>query len=191
MLVVGDYVGDSTRSEIAYAHALGKPVRFTHCANCEACVEHDECCLTPETHNWGCPCGPRPTPEPFPGPGAAYTSAPSIDSELAWADRAVATAECYAELDRDYYLRQAAVMDRIALLDEAAEPYGDAVQTAVATALTLLDTDRPHVDPNLTERGEKDPRGYVRYLYARNAGCTCDEFGDSSCYLHPDANPEL
>jgi hypothetical protein len=30
VLVVGDYVGDSTRNEIAYARSLGKPVRFTH-----------------------------------------------------------------------------------------------------------------------------------------------------------------
>lgn len=30
VLVVGDYIGESTRSEIRYARALGKPVRFTH-----------------------------------------------------------------------------------------------------------------------------------------------------------------
>ena len=30
ILVVGNYVGDSTRAEIAYARYLGKPVRFTH-----------------------------------------------------------------------------------------------------------------------------------------------------------------
>jgi hypothetical protein len=30
VLVVGDYTGDSTRAEIAYARSLGKPVRFTH-----------------------------------------------------------------------------------------------------------------------------------------------------------------
>ncbi|MEV5612832.1 hypothetical protein [Streptomyces sp. NPDC052225] len=30
VLVVGDYVGDSTRAEIFYARSLGKPVRFTH-----------------------------------------------------------------------------------------------------------------------------------------------------------------
>jgi hypothetical protein len=30
VLVVGDYVGDSTRAEIAYARSLSKPVRFTH-----------------------------------------------------------------------------------------------------------------------------------------------------------------
>jgi hypothetical protein len=30
VLVVGDYVGESTIAEIAYARSLGKPVRFTH-----------------------------------------------------------------------------------------------------------------------------------------------------------------
>lgn len=30
LLVVGAYIGDSTRAEIAYARQLGKPVRFTH-----------------------------------------------------------------------------------------------------------------------------------------------------------------
>jgi hypothetical protein len=30
VVVVGDYIGDSTRAEIAYARQLGKPVRFTH-----------------------------------------------------------------------------------------------------------------------------------------------------------------
>lgn len=30
VIVVGDYAGDSTRSEIAYARELGKPIRFTH-----------------------------------------------------------------------------------------------------------------------------------------------------------------
>ncbi|MFC9268984.1 hypothetical protein ACFTXJ_14575 [Streptomyces zhihengii] len=30
VLVVGDYIGDSTRAEIAYARSLGKQVHFTH-----------------------------------------------------------------------------------------------------------------------------------------------------------------
>lgn len=54
VLVVGDYIGDSTRAEVEYARSLGKPVRFTH-------PEVD-----PETHNGfdiaGEPtmhCGPR------------------------------------------------------------------------------------------------------------------------------------
>lgn len=32
VIVVGDYVGDSTRSEIAYARQLGKPIAFTDAA---------------------------------------------------------------------------------------------------------------------------------------------------------------
>ncbi|MEV7541166.1 hypothetical protein [Streptomyces sp. NPDC089915] len=32
VLVVGDYIGESTRSEIDYARALGKPIRYTHAA---------------------------------------------------------------------------------------------------------------------------------------------------------------
>lgn len=30
VLVVGDYIGDSTKAEIAYARSLGKPVGYTH-----------------------------------------------------------------------------------------------------------------------------------------------------------------
>lgn len=30
VLIVGHYIGDSTRSEIDYARARGKPVRYTH-----------------------------------------------------------------------------------------------------------------------------------------------------------------
>jgi hypothetical protein len=30
VLVVGDYIGDSTRAEIAYARSLSKPVWFMH-----------------------------------------------------------------------------------------------------------------------------------------------------------------
>ncbi|MEV7557642.1 hypothetical protein [Streptomyces sp. NPDC089795] len=30
VLVVGNYIGDSTRAEISYARSLRKPVRFTH-----------------------------------------------------------------------------------------------------------------------------------------------------------------
>lgn len=50
VLIVGNYIGDSTRGEIAYARELGKPVRFTHpevdpdaastsnCATCKGTV---------------------------------------------------------------------------------------------------------------------------------------------------------
>ena len=55
VLVVGDYIGDSTRAEIAYARSLGKPVRFTH----------------PEVD----PDADRPLPPRQPGPEARRLSA--------------------------------------------------------------------------------------------------------------------
>lgn len=30
VLIVGNYIGDSTRAEIAYARSLGKPIAYTH-----------------------------------------------------------------------------------------------------------------------------------------------------------------
>ncbi|MFJ6558576.1 hypothetical protein ACIQMV_01710 [Streptomyces sp. NPDC091412] len=107
----------------------------------------------------------RPAPEPFPTPEAAYALAPSIVSEIGWTARTLATAECFTELDRDYYLRKAALLDRIALLDEPDVPYGEATATAHAAAVMLLDTDRPHTAPDLAVQAEKDPRGYVRQQY--------------------------
>ncbi|MFJ2816227.1 hypothetical protein [Streptomyces sp. NPDC087294] len=108
-----------------------------------------------------------PIPTSWPPPEQAYANAPSILSEIGWTVRTAADAECFSELDRDYYLRKAAVMDRIALND-ASEMFkdGDATDTALAAALMLLDTDRTHLDPHLADLAENDPRGYVRQQYA-------------------------
>lgn len=52
VLVVGDYIGSSTLSEIQYARSLGKPVRFTHpevdhrCVNCDG-VNPGKCLYNP------------------------------------------------------------------------------------------------------------------------------------------------
>ncbi len=40
VLVVGDYIGESTLSEIEYAREIGKPVRFTHPGVDPANVHH-------------------------------------------------------------------------------------------------------------------------------------------------------
>ncbi|WP_224298320.1 hypothetical protein [Streptomyces olivaceus] len=128
----------------------------------------------------------RPAPEPFPAPEAAYAPAPSILSEMRWVTNAVATAECFTELDRDYYLRKAALLDRIALMDEPAPPFGDATDAAEAAAVFLLDTDRDHLADRVVERADKDPRGYVRQQYALHAACVYDDLGEGPCYLHPD-----
>ncbi|MGV9898881.1 hypothetical protein [Streptomyces tendae] len=130
----------------------------------------------------------RPDPEPYPAPEAAYAPAPSILNEMRWVTNAVATAECFTELERDYYLRKAALLDRIALMDEPAPPFGDATETAEAAAVFLLDTDRDHLAGHLAEQADKDPRGYVRQQYAQQARCVCDDHGDGPCLIHP--NPD-
>ncbi|MEV6167565.1 hypothetical protein AB0L99_04965 [Streptomyces sp. NPDC051954] len=102
----------------------------------------------------------RPEPGPWPTPEEAYALAPSIISEIGWTARTLATTQCYTEMDRDYYLRKAALLDRIALLDEPDEPDGDTTATAEAAALHLLDMD------HAPTHAANDPRGYVRQEYA-------------------------
>ncbi|MEU3514192.1 hypothetical protein ABZ770_02700 [Streptomyces sp. NPDC006654] len=129
----------------------------------------------------------RPAPEPFPTPETAYALAPSIVSEIGWTARTLATAECFTELDQTFYLRKAALLDRIALLDEPDGP-GDATQTALTSArmLLMLDTDRAPMAPYLVDQADQDPRGYVRQQYAQQAECVCDDRGKGDCLMHPD-----
>lgn len=101
----------------------------------------------------------HPTPEDWPTPEQAYANAPSIDSEISWTAHYLADAECFTALDREFYLRKAALLDRIALLDEP-DAIGDTAMTADAAALYLLDIDQPGVICN--------PRAYVRQQYARS-----------------------
>jgi len=96
--------------------------------------------------------------EDAPAPEQAYADAPSINSEIGWVARTLAATECFTELDREFYLRKAALLDRIALLDEPDVPYGEATTAADAAAVYLLDMD---------EQGPFcDPRAYVRQQYA-------------------------
>ncbi|MEU4465676.1 hypothetical protein AB0G20_18485 [Streptomyces sp. NPDC024017] len=99
-----------------------------------------------------------PAPADWPTPEQAYAKAPSIVSEIGWTARTIATAECFTELDRDFYLRKAALLDRIALMDEPQDLFSEATETAHAAAVSLLDMDQPGVIC--------DPRAYVRQQYA-------------------------
>jgi hypothetical protein len=99
-----------------------------------------------------------PDPADWPTPEQAYAKAPSIVSEIGWTARTIATAECFTELDRDFYLRKAALLDRIALMDEPHDLFSEATETAHAAAVSLLDMDQPGVIC--------DPRAYVRQQYA-------------------------
>ncbi|MEU9956689.1 hypothetical protein [Streptomyces sp. NPDC050982] len=95
----------------------------------------------------------------WPTPEQSYANAPSILSEIGWTARTLAALECFTELDRNFYLRKAALLDRIALLDEPDTP-GDVTGTARAAALFLLDIDQPGVIC--------DPRAYVRQQYVHS-----------------------
>ncbi|MBF6046382.1 hypothetical protein GO001_14300 [Streptomyces sp. NRRL B-1677] len=101
----------------------------------------------------------------WPSPEEAYALAPSIVREIGWTARTAADKAFGEDMDREYWLRKAALLDRVALLDEPAPPFGDATEAAHAAAVYLLDSDR--VEQRLAERAEKDPRGYVRQEYAR------------------------
>ncbi|MFJ5799727.1 hypothetical protein [Streptomyces decoyicus] len=91
----------------------------------------------------------------WPSPDEAYASAPHIDDELDWLNRDANDA--YDEdLDRDWYLRNAAVLDRIALDQPTSERA--CTDEAEATAVLLLDLDQ-------APRG-LDARAYVRQQYA-------------------------
>lgn len=58
VLVVGDYIGDSTRAEIAYARQLGKPVRFTHPAVDPDSASASKCLVCGGAIGWiECPTG--------------------------------------------------------------------------------------------------------------------------------------
>ncbi|WP_109006325.1 hypothetical protein [Streptomyces rishiriensis] len=91
----------------------------------------------------------------WPEPEQAYADAPSIHSELDWIAHTLGTAACYTKLERGFYLRKAAVLDRIALADGA--DYRDD-DTAHIAAKFLVVLDDAHADC--------DPRAYVRQQYA-------------------------
>lgn len=111
-------------------------------------------------------------------PDTAYALAPSMLSEMRWVTNTLATAECFTELERDYYLCKVALLDRIAFLDEPAPPFGDATTAAEAAAVFLLDTDRDHLAGHVVERADRGPRGYVRQQYALHAACVCNDLGE-------------
>ncbi|MBT2507519.1 hypothetical protein J7I98_16825 [Streptomyces sp. ISL-98] len=95
----------------------------------------------------------------WPTPEEAYATAPSIISEIGWTARAATDKPFGQEIGREFWLRKAAVLDRIALADEDAGIHGDATEVAVKAAQRLMDTDDA---PVICE-----PRHYIRQQYAR------------------------
>ncbi|MEV6679587.1 hypothetical protein AB0N09_22420 [Streptomyces erythrochromogenes] len=92
------------------------------------------------------------------GPEAFYATAPSVISEIGWTVRG--SRDCLSGIRvREYWLRKAALLDRIALTDDDPEG-GDAATCATEAARQLIEID--HADGPHTA----DPRAYVRQEYA-------------------------
>ncbi|MEH0445286.1 hypothetical protein QA811_16915 [Streptomyces sp. B21-102] len=97
----------------------------------------------------------------WPDPEQAYADAPAVLDELDWIARTLGTAACRTTLDRGFYLRKAAVLDRIALADGA--DYRDD-DTAYIAAKFVVVLDDAHADC--------DPRDYVRQQYTLMAAAS-------------------
>ncbi|MFJ2059564.1 hypothetical protein ACIOMM_26975 [Streptomyces sp. NPDC087908] len=100
----------------------------------------------------------RPAEQDWPTPEQAYAKAPSTVSEVGWTARTAADRPFGTEGTREFWLRKAALLDRIALADESAGEPGDATEAADRAARRLMDVDDAAVICN--------PRHYVRQQYA-------------------------
>ncbi|MXM64804.1 hypothetical protein GR925_15465 [Streptomyces sp. HUCO-GS316] len=115
----------------------------------------------------------RPEPGPWPTAEEAYPLAPSIVREIGWTAQTAADKPFGKDLDREYWLRKAALLDRIAMRDEEDRVTGDAAEVATEAARRLIAHDRDgegdyHGAPYWPEHPATaaDPRGYVRQEYA-------------------------
>ncbi|MEE1813722.1 hypothetical protein PUR59_01530 [Streptomyces sp. SP18ES09] len=105
----------------------------------------------------------RPAEQDWPTPEQAYANAPSIVSEIGWTARTarlVVGQPFHAEATREFWLRKAALLDRISLDDHTARTTIDAAELANEAARRLMDLDNADVICH--------PRHYVRQQYARH-----------------------
>jgi hypothetical protein len=115
----------------------------------------------------------RPEPGPWPTPDEAYALAPSIVREIGWTAQTAADKPSGKNLGREYWLRKAALLDRIALRDEEDGSTSDATTVATEAARRLIDHDTDgegdyHGAPYWPDHPATtaNPRGYVRQEYA-------------------------
>jgi hypothetical protein len=115
--------------------------------------------------------------EAGPTPEDAYATAPGITYEIAWTAstaRTLAKNPRGRDVDREYWLRKAALLDRIALQYEADGVPNDTAEIAANAARQLIKVDQDGEadysgDPYGPEHPATlaHPRGYVRQEYAR------------------------
>ncbi|MEU6165378.1 hypothetical protein [Streptomyces tanashiensis] len=100
----------------------------------------------------------HPTQE-WPTPEQAYAGAPSILDEIGWTVSTLADDPLMANAGREFWLRKAALLDRIALGDDKAPGVSEATDAATQAARQLMDFDNAAVICA--------PRHYVRQQYTR------------------------
>ncbi|MEU5516098.1 hypothetical protein AB0H65_17005 [Streptomyces griseoaurantiacus] len=115
----------------------------------------------------------RPEPGPWPTPKDAYALAPSMVREIGWTAQTAADKPFGTELGREFWLRKAALLDRIALSDEQDGAPGESSEVATEAARRLIEHDQNgpgdyYGAPYWPEHPATaaDPRGYVRQEYA-------------------------
>ncbi|GAA2443746.1 hypothetical protein [Streptomyces glaucus] len=92
----------------------------------------------------------------WPSPEDAYAGAPGIGDEIAWTTATSAHTPIGQGLDREYFLRKAALLDRMALTET--DHSGDVAAAAMEAGRILMAMDDTAVIC--------DPRAYVRQQYA-------------------------
>ncbi|WP_028815303.1 hypothetical protein [Streptomyces flavidovirens] len=102
----------------------------------------------------------QPNAQTWPTPEEAYATAPSIISEIGWTAQAATDKPRGWKLERDFWLRKAAVLDRIALQDESDGIHGDACALARQAGQRVMDMDAAVCTTC-------DVRPYVRQQYAQ------------------------
>ncbi|MDT3395223.1 hypothetical protein RKE29_00910 [Streptomyces sp. B1866] len=108
---------------------------------------------------------------PTHAPAEAYADAPKIAAEISWVARAAVARPFGQEPDREFWLRKAALLDRIALEEGATyapEVAAEAVQAAAQAAWQFVRYDAEH--HGLSLRGadlvtDEDYRAHVRDAY--------------------------
>lgn len=112
-------------------------------------------------------------PPDFPAPEVAYAEAPSIVREIGYVADQAANRALGQPMGREFWLRKAAVLDRIALADEAEGTHEDASDVAAQAGLKFVQFDGDGIGdyygvPFWAEHPEAHarPRGYVRQEYA-------------------------
>lgn len=133
-------------------------------------------------------------PQLWPTPEEAYDGAPSIVREMDWVTSHLANNGVLDPINREFWLRKAAVLDRIALTDRDGHLYGDADDLAREAARRVMVLDHSGDGdygglPFWPEHPEAiaNPRGYVRQEYATwlQGGCLCEDFAEDACPAHP------